>query len=43
MRMCHMNMLKFTIFYTTLVDNLPRTMREFLGANLLSTFSQDVI
>ena len=33
----------FTILYTTLVDTLPGSMHEFLGANLLCTFRKDVV
>ena len=33
----------FTMLYTTLVETLPRSMHEFLEANLLRTFRQDVV
>ncbi len=33
----------FTILYTTLVETLPRSMHDFVGANLLYTFRQDVV
>ncbi len=36
--------LNFTIvLYPTLVETLPMSMHEFLAANLLSTFRQDVV
>ena len=33
----------FTILYTTLVETLPRSKHEILGANLLCTFRQDAV